>query len=138
MQIKIKETTIESVKNEIIHNEQSISYIDSIVKAYASKPNGDAGLSQIYFNNMDMNNGNVHLLFEQKNLIIEQNEKLKVEILKYNNIVQLLNKPMLQVKKDFFDIKVIAFPFLLIILFIIYLIFRHFYLKAKRLSQLKK
>ncbi|MCB0465463.1 MAG: hypothetical protein KDC78_07280 [Aequorivita sp.] len=135
---QIKDATIESVKKEIIQNEQSISYIDSIVKTYAARPQDNAGSSQIYFNNMDMNNGNVHLLFEEKNLIIEQNEKLRIEILKYNNIVQLLNKPMLQVKKGFFDIKIIALPVIFVLLFILFSIVRYFYLKAKRLSLLKK
>ncbi len=135
---EIKDATIVSVKKEIMQNEQSISYIDSIVKAYAYTPSEDAISSQIYFNNMDMNNGNVHLLFEQKNLIIEQNQKLRIEILKYNNIVQLLNKPMLQVKKGFFDVKIIALPITFVFMFILFSIARYFYLKAKRLSRLKK
>ncbi|MAP81637.1 MAG: hypothetical protein CL526_11185 [Aequorivita sp.] len=133
---EIKLATIESVKSEIRHNERSIEYIDSIVKSYAAVPSGNTNASQIYFNSMDMNNGNVHLLFEQKNLIIKQNKELKVEILKYDNIVQLLNKPMLQSKKGFFDVKVIAIPLLLIFLFILYSIIRYFYLKAQRLTHL--
>lgn len=133
---EIKDITQESVRKEIIQNEQSISYIDSIVKAYGIVPKMNAGASQIYFNNMDINNGNVHLLFEQKNLIIEKNKNLRIELLKYDNIVQLLNKPMLQVKKGFFDNKIIALPILFVLVFILFSILKYFYLKAKRLSLL--
>lgn len=131
---KIQTTTIESTEREIHQNNQSINSIDSIVKIYGSRPLQRSNDSQIYFNNMDLNNGNVHLLFEQKNLIIERNEKLKIELIKYENIVQLMNKPMLQVKKGFFDNKVIAIPILLLFLFLIFAILKHFYNKARGLA----
>lgn len=135
---KIQKTTIESTKKEILQNDQSVSYIDSIVKIYGSRPPQRSNASQIYFNNMDLNNGNVHLLFEQKNLIIEQNDKLKIDLIKYENIVQLMNKPMLQVKKGFFDNKVIAIPILLLFLFLIFAILKHFYNKARGLASQRR
>lgn len=129
---KIKITALESAKKEIRHNEESISYIDSIVKAYGTKPLVGANNSQIYFNKSEINN--VHLLFEQKNIIIEQNDKIKIEVLKYDNVVELINKPMLQTKKGFFDNKIIAYPALLLLIFILFSILAYFYNKAKRLS----
>lgn len=135
---EIKETVKKNVNKEIEHNEQSIDYIDSIAKAYATRPVGKAMASQIYFNNMDLNNGNLHLLFEQKNLIVEETNKLKVEVLKYDNIVQLMNKPMLYERKNFFTNKVVFYPVLLIFVFILFSIVRYFYQKARKLSREKK
>ncbi len=134
---EIKDKVKYNVVKEIEQNEQSINYIDSIAKAYATRPVGKATASQIYFNNMDLNNGNLHLLFEQKNVIIEQNKKLNVELIKYDNVVQLLNKPLLQENKTLFSNKILLFPMIFLFLFIVFSIIRYFYLKAKKLSYSK-
>ena len=56
------------------------------------------------------------------------------ELIKYDNIVELLNKPRLQVKKGFFNNKIILLPILFVFGFIILAILRKIYLKAKKLN----
>ncbi|HNP66397.1 MAG TPA: hypothetical protein PKH16_00700 [Aequorivita sp.] len=135
---KIKDATVENTKTIIEKNKNSISDIDSIMKVYGTPIENNFQPGQIYYNSYEVNNGNIHLLVQQKTSLLEENEELEIELIKYENIVELLNKPKLQIKKGILTNKIVIIPILFVILFIVLAFLKRFYLKAKRLSLSKE
>ena len=135
---EIKAITINSNKRKIEQNNLNIIYMDSIAEALGSSKKQASNASQIYFNSVDNNLNNIHLLFREIDENLKDNEKLQIELLQYNNIVELLNKPLLQHKKSFFDSKTIILPIILIVVFLLIMVFKKIYLKSKRLSESHK
>ena len=133
---KIKEITVENTKQIIEKNKESISYIDSIVKVYGTLIESKTQSSQFYYNSYEVNNGNIHLMFQQKSDLLGNNERLQVELAKYDNIVELLNKPKLQFKKGFFNKNIIFLPVVFIMIFLLSALVLRLFSKAKRLSKL--
>lgn len=131
---KLKAVAVENTKNIIEKNRTSVVYLDSMFKIYGTLMEDKRQPSQIYFNSYEVNNGNIHLMFQQKRNILGENLELEQELVKYDNIVELLNKPRLQVKKGFFNNKIILLPILFVFGFIILAILRKIYLKAKKLN----
>lgn len=131
---EIKKVKIENTKSNIAYNTQSIAFLDSIVKTYGIVIKNNAPPNQIYFNTYEVNNGNIHLMFREKRLIQEEIDELSVELLKYNSIVTLLNKPLLQETKSIFNKKIIMYPFFFIVIFLLVRVIRHFFKIAKELS----
>jgi len=129
---KIKKVKVENTKLIVDKNKQSISYIDSIVKVYGTLLENPRATGQIYYNSYEVNNGNIHLLFTGKEELLEKNQELEIELQKYNNIVELINKPLFQTKKGFNNIIVIPLVFLLLYFF--YAIVMGLYRKAKTLN----
>lgn len=135
---RLKVITVESTKNIIEKNKRSIVYLDSIFKVYGTLMIDKTQPSQVYFNSYEVNNGNIHLMFQQKRNILGENEGLETELVKYDNIVELLNKPRLQVKKGLFNNSIVWIPILFVFGFMILVFLRKIYLKARALSLLKK
>lgn len=125
---QIKDLTVEHTKGYIQRTNQSVSSIDSIVKKYGSLEKSVTP-SQVYFNSVEGNN-NMHLLFSLKNTLIKNNQQLEVELLKYDNVVVLLDNPLLTNKNSFFDKKMKIFPVLFVLLFIAISIIFGLYKKA--------
>lgn len=132
---EIKEVTINNSKRKIAQNLMSIAYMDSIFKVYGTLVKADSRANQVYFSSYEINNGNIHLMFSEKKSIQEEIEALEIELLKYNNIVEVINKPMLQERKSFFSNKTRFLPIFLVVLFLISAAFRNLYFKAKMLSE---
>lgn len=130
---QIKEVTVLNTIDQIKQIKQSIVGVDSIVKKYGTQIRG-VSTSQVYFNSVEANN-NMHLLFSLKNTLLKNVEKLEIELLKYNDIVTLLDNPFLATKKSFFDKKMIILPILFVLLFIIFLFFKKAYKKAQRIEE---
>ena len=131
---EIKEVTINNTKRKISQNLESIVYMDSIFKVYGTIVKADSPTNQVYFNSYDINNGNIHLMFSEKKEIQEEIETLEIELLKYNHIVEVLNKPKLQEEKSILSNKSKTLPVLLILLFLISAALRNLYVKAKMLN----
>lgn len=131
---KIKEATVENTKTLIEKNKNSISYIDSIMKVYGTPLQNNFQPGQIYYNSYEVNNGNIHLLVQQKTSLLGNNKELEIELIKYDQIVKLLNKPKLQNKKGILTNRIIIFPILFLLIFLLLAFLKRFYLKAKRLS----
>ncbi len=134
---RLKAVAVENTKNIIEKNKTSVVYLDSMFKIYGTLMEDKTQPSQVYFNSYEVNNGNIHLMFQQKRNILGENEELETELVKYDNIVELLNKPTLQIKKGFFNNKIIFLPILFVFGFIILAILRKIYLKASGLSRSK-
>lgn len=134
---KIKNVTIEDTKRKIDQNNINITNMDSIARVLGSKNTSNGLSNQIYFNNVSSDINNLHLLFREINTYIDDNQKFKIELLKYNNVVQLINKPILKVKKGILDSKIYVPPIIFLFLFFVFVIIRRLYLKAKVLHKLK-
>jgi hypothetical protein len=131
---RLKVVAVENTKNIIEKNKASVVYLDSMFKAYGTLMEDKTQSSQVYFNSYEVNNGNIHLMFQQKRNILGENEELETELIKYDNIVELLNKPRLQVKKGLFNNKILLLPIIFVFGFIILAFIRKIYLKAKKLN----
>lgn len=134
---KIKNVTIENTERKIDQNNINIRNMDSIARILGSRNQSEGLASQIYFNNVSSDFNNLHLLFREINSYMEINQQFKIDLLKYDHIVQLINKPILRVKKGVFDSKMIVLPILFVFLFFVFAIIRRLYLKAKVLYGLK-
>lgn len=129
---KIKEIRVDNTKMIIERNENSISYIDSIVKVYGTMIENPVSTGQLYYNSYEINNSNIHLLFTSKDELLEKNLELETELQKYDNIVEVINKPEFQLKKEYNYIFVI--PILFLLIYIIFGLLAGVYRKAKNLS----
>src|SRR5699024_7989924 len=99
---EIKLVKVESTKNIIKENEYSIAAIDSIAKLYGTILSGQKSTGQVYFNYNDQSNQEFHMLFEEKSSLLKENEELQIELLKYDNIVTVLNNPELHIDSNRF------------------------------------
>jgi hypothetical protein len=124
----------ESLRYRIDRNFESITYMDSIFATYGRPISELTQGNASELSMVDINVTNIHMLFEQKALLMEQNEKLQVQLINQDETVSLVNKPLLAIKKSILDIKVITYPILLIVLFMLFSIVKYYFLKAKKLS----
>lgn len=131
---QLKAVTVENTKNIIEKNKTSVVYLDSMFKAYGTLIEEKTQPSQVYFNSYEVNNGNIHLMFQQKRNILGENLELEQELVKYDNIVELLNKPRLQIKEGFFNNRILLFPILFVFVYLFFAVLRKIYLKAKKLN----
>ena len=134
--IKAKEIVLEETKLRIVRNDTSISKIDAVFDEYVGKVNPqqvDPIPSQIYFKSQT--NNNLHQLITTKNELIQENEDLKRELVKYDDVVSLLNKPVLHFTFSNWDRKSILVPIALLFLFVAFFIMKGMYLKGKEYSE---
>jgi len=130
-----RKVIIENTQMKIKENQLSVKYIDSVVKNYGNRNGSKNTSGQIYINTMQNSIDYLHMLIREKGRIIDDVKFLEIELLKYEEPVVVLNKPVLQLKKSILDKAWIFFPILLLMLFFIFSVLRKAFLKAKRLSQ---
>ncbi len=128
-----KKIGIKSAKIQIKEYKKSISAIDDITKLHKqSTPKHSEG-SSVYFSFNQLQNDNLYMLYREKNRLLSQTEKLKIDLLKYDHIVSLLNVPEFHKVKKGITNNLFFYPILFLILFFIFMQFRRLYFKAKRL-----
>ena len=134
--LKAKDIVVEETKLRIVRNDTSISKIDAVFDEYVGKadPQQVAPIpSQIYFKTQT--NNNLHQLITSKSELIQENEDLKRELIKYENVVSLLNKPVLHFTFSNWDRKTLLVPIALLFLFVSCFVLRGMYLKGKEYSE---
>ncbi len=137
--VLIKQTDLikESLAFRIARNFESIAFMDSIFDTYGRPISELTKGTASEISMVDINVTNIHMLFDQKALLMKQNEKLQLQLLNQDKTVSLINKPMLSVKKSILDIKIITYPVILILLFVMVSMMRYYFQKAKNLSKLR-
>lgn len=137
--VLIKQTDLikESLAFRIARNFESIAFMDSIFDTYGRPISELTKGTASEISMVDINVTNIHMLFDQKALLMKQNEKLQLQLLNQDKTVTLINKPMLSVKKSILDIKIITYPVILILLFVMVSMMRYYFQKAKNLSKLR-
>lgn len=126
---KIQKVSVENTINTIEENKLSIAYIDSILKAMGT-PNKMALANQVY---VSTPLENLHQLVQEKGKLLETTEDLEVELLKYDNTIELINHPQLKSEEGYLSKKAIILPLLFFFIFIALSLLKRLYFKAKRL-----
>lgn len=133
---EIKAVSVQSAELQIKENQQSIAAIDSIVTSYNATAPNQSKSSSVYVNLNKLHSDNLYQLFKQKNTLLEENKDLKIELLKYDHIVKLINRPELHTASHgLFGQRVFTYPFIGLISLLIVFFLRHLFFKAKRLEQ---
>lgn len=130
---KTKDIVITETQLRIERNDTSISNIDAIFDEYAGKHFVIANPSQVYFKSQQ--NNNLHQLLDKKKELIDENEKLKRELIKYDDVVFLINDPNFYKTYSFIDKKNTLLPIFLVFVYIAFFVMRNVYKKGKMYSE---
>jgi len=128
-----KEIVIAETKLRLERNDLSIANIDAIFDEYAGKNEGDPNPSQVFFKSQQ--NNNLHQLIDKKKELIEENEKLKRELVKYDQVVSLVNNPGFYRTSSFTDKKKTLLPLFLVFAYIGFFVVRGIYKKGKMYAE---
>ncbi len=115
--IGLKERQLQSISSTIFNNEQTINQIDKLIEKYSSADNFEKSTSQLYIDNKTyLPNELIKIKIELE----EQNEELKGERILSTETVMVVNDTSLLIEqKGLSDNKVIYYPTLLVLAFIL-------------------
>jgi len=115
--IGLKERQLQSISSTIFNNEQTIDQIDKLIEKYSSADNFEKSTSQLYIDNKTYLPNE---LIKIKIKLEEQNEELKGERILSTETVMVVNDTSLLIEKNGLrDNKVIYYPILLVLVFIL-------------------
>ncbi len=127
---KIKTVVVDETKLHVEHNNTSIENIDAVFEAISEKNETVGNASQVFVKNQD--NSDLHQLLERKKELIDENEVLKTELLKYDKVVSLINTPEFYAIGSFTNNKKILLPLTLVFIYIMIFVVRSFYTAGKK------
>ncbi len=128
-----KVIAIKDTKAKIAANKKTIDLIDGILENSAKAIKGSEPESgQITFN--AQNYTNLADLVDGKTDLLEENEDLNRELLKYNNVVQLVNTPSTVPITSLKHKKRLLLPIVLIFLYCFFFFIKEMFTKARRLA----
>ena len=130
---RTKDVVIAETQLRIQRNDLSIINIDAIFDEYAGKNEGDPNPSQVFFKSQQ--NNNLHQLIDKKKELIEENEMLKRELIKYDKVVSMVNNPGFYRTSSFTDKKKTLLPIFLVFVYIGFFVLRNVYKKGKMYSE---
>ncbi len=115
--IGLKERQLQSISSTIFNNEQTIDQIDKLIEKYSSSDNFEKSTAQLYIDNKTYLPNE---LIKTKIELEEQNEELKGERILSTETVMVVNDTSLLIEqKGLRDNKVIYYPILLVLVFIL-------------------
>ena len=115
--IGLKERQLQSISSTIFNNEQTINQIDKLIEKYSSADHFEKSTSQLYIDNKTYLPNE---LIKVKIELEEQNEELKGERILSTETVMVVNDTSLLIEqKGLSDNKVIYYPILLVLAFIL-------------------
>jgi hypothetical protein len=130
---RTKDIVVAETQLRIQRNDTSIANIDAIFDEYSGKNAAKDVASEMNFKIQE--NNNLHQLIDKKKELIEENEKLKTELIKYDKVVKLVNQPNFYSVSSFWSKKRILLPIVLVFLYIGFFVARNVYLKGKKYSE---
>lgn len=130
---EIKSILVAETQKHIERNESTIKNIDGILKANTAEQMDIKNPSDFYLNTSQ--NNNLHQLVEKKNELIEENKALKTELVKYDDVVAVINEPSLYFTDDFLDAKKVLLPVFLVFIFISGIVLRSIYKKGRKYAK---
>ena len=123
--IGLKERQLQSISTTIFNNEQTIKQIDKLIEKYSSADNFEKSSSQLYIDNKTYLPNE---LIKTKIKLEEQNEELKGERILSTETVMAVNDTSVLIQQEgLADNKIIYYPILLVLAFIIGGIFLKLY-----------
>ncbi len=115
--IGLKERQLQSITSTIFNNEQTIKQIDRLIEKHSSSENFEKNTSQLY---IDSKTYLPNELIKIKIELEEQNEELKGErILSKETVMAVNNTNLLVQQERLSDNKIIYYPALLVLVFIL-------------------
>ena len=130
---QIKAIQVAETQLHVERNEKTIESIDGILTANTLTSEKVQSPTDIYLNT-SMNN-NLHHLVEKKNELMEENKMLKSELVKYDQVVTVINDPQLYFTDDFLDAKKVLLPVFLLFIFLAYIVLRNLYKKGRKYAE---
>lgn len=124
-----------NLKFRIDENYKSIAYMDSLFNTYGKPVSEIKKGENDVVSFFDLNITNIDRVFLEKGLLMEKNQKLELLYSDFDSLVVLLNKPMLAIKKSFFDKKKLIYPIVFVFAFLAFSAIRYYFFKAKKLSE---
>lgn len=123
--IGLKERQLQSISTTIFNNKQTIKQIDKLIEKYSSADNFEKSSSQLYIDNKTYLPNE---LIKTKIQLEEQNEELKGERILSTETVMAVNDTSVLIQQEgLADNKIIYYPILLVLAFIIGSIFLKLY-----------
>ncbi|EDM45358.1 hypothetical protein SCB49_06112 [unidentified eubacterium SCB49] len=119
---------IEETKAQILSLEKSVEGIDAVFFSFKKDETDDLG-PQYVFNNTQSTN--FHLLLNEKAVILKQIEALKLDLLRMDDTVSVINNPKLYFDRTILDQKTTLVPLLFIVVFILIKFTVRFYKKMQ-------
>jgi len=130
--IGLKERQLQSISTTIFNNEQTIKQIDKLIEKYSSADNFEKSSSQLYIDNKTYLPNE---LIKTKIQLEEQNEELKGERILSTETVMAVNDTSVLIQQEgLADNKIIYYPILLVLAFIIGGIFLKLYMYLDELD----
>lgn len=130
---QLKEVAINNTKLKIEELKTDLASVDSVMGAYGTSPIKEGGTNRIFLNTGNITN--VHLLLEEKELIVDKLLKAEMELKKYNSTVTLLNSPVFyEEPKSILDRKMVLYPIAFSFMFVFLVWFIGYYKKLQEIS----
>lgn len=132
---EIKAIVIEDTKDHIIELNKTIEGINNVMNSISEKSSVNSKPEDIYISTgSDIQMG---LLLEKKSGALKLREIMKTEIVKYNNIVTVMNNPSLHPKDKFFPLGQNSIPLYFLVAFLIYSYLKYQFKKVKKMVESK-
>ncbi len=130
---ELKKKIVADMKMQIETNMNSIKQIDTILESYTKNNSLPSPSEQLYIVDKDFS---IAKVLEKKTELQKEIELLNQELVYAEDIMVLLNKPLVMYEKQgFLSNKVIFYPLLLVGLFLLLSLIRHLFLSLKKIAQ---
>ena len=132
---KIKAVVVEEAKDQIIEINKTVQGINDIVNSISQSPSLNSRSEDIYI--YTGNDIDIAKLVENKTSILRNRERIRTEIIKYDDIVTVMNNPSLHDKDKLLPLDQNTIPLYFIVAFLMYSYLKHQYKKVKKLADSK-
>lgn len=132
---KIKAVVVEEAKAQIIEINKTVQGINDIMNSISQSPSLNSRSEDIYI--YTGNDIDIAKLVENKTIILRNRERIRTEIIKYDDIVTVMNNPSLHDKDKLLPLEQNTIPLYFIVAFLMYSYLKHQYKKVKKLADSK-
>ena len=132
---KIKAVVVEEAKDQIIEINKTVQGINDIMNSISQSPSLNSRSEDIYI--YTGNDIDIAKLVENKTLILRNRERIRTEIIKYDDIVTVMNNPSLHDKDKLLPLEQNTIPLYFIVAFLMYSYLKYQYKKVKKLADSK-
>lgn len=130
---QVRLVTIEEINKTIERNNVSIANIDAVYDVHAGRKETEYNPSQIFFKHQE--NNNLHQMITSKNELMAMNEQLKQDLVSYDKVVKVINKPKIHFMYTWKDQKRTLVPVALLLLFFGFHAAKAVYQRSKKLAE---
>lgn len=131
---EIRDTVNENMKRSILSNKNIVGQIDKVIDTYTNNQsvNGAKGNMFVVDKNFSL-----HSLLNKKTDLLTINDNLRKELILSKDIVVLMNNaPIVKEKPGFFGIKILAYPTLLVFIFLFVAWLRYAFRYLKKIAHI--